>query len=327
MGIVATAPEYRGRGLQTRLVEQFRARLRQRGCLLSHIQGIPHFYRRYGYEHALPLEGGLRLALCQAPPYLETTYSLRPATRTDWGSIRRLHAETAGDLTIRAERDESIWAYLFDHGPTSETACEDWVVTGGDGSLCGYLRLPRQHFGEELTVNEASRLGFDAAQATLAHLARLATERGKPGVRLNLHRGSTLMRLARDLGAQDLGDYGWQIHVPDYVALFEQLRPLFEQRLADSPFAGLTREVRINRYVQTIALDFRSGRLEGVRDLGATLDLGIRIPANHLTQLLFGWLSLDDLRAAHPEIQIASIEKMLVDTLLPKVEGFLYTIY
>ncbi|MBD3236004.1 MAG: GNAT family N-acetyltransferase [Candidatus Eisenbacteria bacterium] len=339
MGIVATAAAHRGRGLQQALVEQFRERMRQRGCLLSHIQGIPHFYRRYGYEHALPLEGGLRLALPQAlqpshpPAHLAhplagtSAAGFRLACQADWPAIARLHRETARALAMRSVRDPETWDYLRERTPHSDMRCEDWLLTGADDEAAGYFRLPAQHFGDELTVNEASHLDFEQARATLAHLAHLADERGKPGLRLNLHRTSTLMRLARDLGAEDLGDYGWQIHVPDFAALLERLAPLLERRVADSPFAGLTREVRIDTYRRTIALDFRDGRVLAARDLGATEDLAIRIPANHLTQLLFGWRSREQLAREQPELQVAPTEKMLVDTLLPKVEGFLYTIY
>ena len=65
MGIVGTLEAYRHRGLIRALVARFDELLREGGYDLSHIQGIPYFYRRFGYEYAIPLEAGLRVE-----PYL-----------------------------------------------------------------------------------------------------------------------------------------------------------------------------------------------------------------------------------------------------------------
>ncbi|HAZ27685.1 TPA: hypothetical protein DCY67_03570 [Candidatus Acetothermia bacterium] len=68
LGLVGTLDEWRGRGLQRRMVAYFRERMAERGAVLSIIQGIPGFYRQFGYVYAIPLEGGLVLAPRQVPP-------------------------------------------------------------------------------------------------------------------------------------------------------------------------------------------------------------------------------------------------------------------
>jgi hypothetical protein len=77
MGIVGTLEPYRKRGLVRAQVKRFNRRLNERGCLVSHIQGIPYFYRQFGYEYALPLEGGLRLEMCDIPAEEAQTYRRR----------------------------------------------------------------------------------------------------------------------------------------------------------------------------------------------------------------------------------------------------------
>ena len=67
MGMVGTLEAYRRRGLVRVQDAYFKRRLRERGCLLSLIQGIPYFYRQFGYEYALPLEGGLLLGSRDLP--------------------------------------------------------------------------------------------------------------------------------------------------------------------------------------------------------------------------------------------------------------------
>ena len=56
--LVGTLPEFRNRGLiraQMDILHQWSA---ERGQPVQAITGIPFFYRQFGYEMALPLQGG-----------------------------------------------------------------------------------------------------------------------------------------------------------------------------------------------------------------------------------------------------------------------------
>jgi predicted N-acetyltransferase YhbS len=327
MGIVGTLEAYRRRGLVRAQVEYFQQRLRERGCLLSQIQGIPYYYRQFGYEYALPLEGGLRLELRDVPEQPEAVFTFRLATLDDLSILLRLYDEAAQDLAIHTGRDAAIWQYLLAYTDGTEMEAENWLLQDAAGHVAGYLRLPRHHFGEELVVNEVSRLSFDAALAALRRLKTLAEERAKPGLRLNLPDNCTLMRLARSLGAHDLGTYAWQIYVPDLTALLRALAPAFERRLAASPFAGLTREVQLRLYRETIALRFVAGRLTEVANLGFTRGEPINFPPLPFILLLLGYRTVEELRAAYPDVNVKPAWRLLVDTLFPKVTSFIYTVY
>ena len=82
MSLVGTAEPYRRRGLVRAQVHQFKRRLAARGCLLSLIQGIPYYYRQFGYTYALPLEGGLIVNPRELPP-IARGYTFRSATVED----------------------------------------------------------------------------------------------------------------------------------------------------------------------------------------------------------------------------------------------------
>ncbi len=327
MGIVGTLEAYRHRGLIRAQVEVFKRRLRERGCSLSHIQGIPYYYRQFGYEYALPLEGGLRLEMRHVPTPTDAPFTFRLATRADLPVLMRLYDEAVQDLAIHAVRDEATWRYLLAHTGGTETECENWIIQDADGQVIGYMRVPEHHFGEELVVSEVSRLGFDAALAALHHLKELAVERDKPGIRLNLPADCTLMRLARSLGAHDLTTYAWQIHVPDVAALLRALTPVLERRVAGSPFAGLTRDVRLGLYRETLLLRFVAGRLTEVASLGFTGSEAICFPPLQFIPLVLGYRTVEELRTTYPDVNVAPAWRLLVDTLFPRVASFIYTIY
>jgi GNAT superfamily N-acetyltransferase len=328
LGIVGTLEDYRRRGLIRAQMSVFEQRLRERGCLLSQIQGIPYYYRQFDYEYALPLEGGLRLEMRHVPEPLEAAFTFHPATPDDVPVLMQLYDEAAQNLAIHSLRDEAIWCYLLKYTEGTGMVRDTWLIQDADANVAGYFCVPKYHFGEELAVSEVSNLGFDAALAVLNQLKRLALEREKPGLRLNLPAGCTLMRLARSLDAYDLGTYAWQIRVPDVVALLRALRPVLERRVAGSPFAGLSKDVRINLYRETILLRFEKGQLTRVENVGlAESERALTCPASPFIPLLLGYRTVDELHAAYPDVSVPPAWRLLVDTLFPKLAAFIYTIY
>ncbi|MBN1955096.1 MAG: GNAT family N-acetyltransferase [Anaerolineae bacterium] len=327
MGIVGTLEGYRQRGLIRAQVELFQQQLSAGGFLLSHIQGIPHFYRQFGYEYALPLEGGLRLETRHIPDPSPTSFTFRLAAWKDLSVLMQQYDEAASELAIHAVRDRAVWEYLLRPFTGAETEHETWLIEDKAGQVAGYMRLPRYHFGEELVVDEVSRLSFDAALAALHHFKGLVAQRQKPAVRLNLPGHCTLMRLARSLGAYDLGTYAWQVYFPDPMALLRVLAPVLERRVAASPFAGMTRDVLLNLYRQAIRLCFANGQLIEVVGTDPTGDSAIRLPPLQLIPLLLGYRAADELRTAHPDVAVAPLERMLVETLFQKTTAFIHTPY
>jgi hypothetical protein len=327
MGIVGTLEEYRHRGLIRAQVEVFKRRLNERGCLLSQIQGIPYYYRQFGYEYALPLEGGLRLEIRHIPARPDTPFTFRMAALKDIPALMQLYGEAVQDLVIHTARDEATWRYLLTHAIGTETERETWVIQETDGQIVGYVCVPKHHFGQELVANEVSCLGFEQALATLHHLKTLTVERNRPGIRLNLPANCTLMQLARSLDAYDMGTYAWQIHVPDLAALLRALTSVLERRIARSSFAGLTRDVRLSLYRETLSLRFEAGKLTEVANLGFTGWEDIRTPPLQIIPLVLGCRTAEELQAAYPDVGVSSAWRLLVDTLFPRVTSFIYTIY
>lgn len=328
MGVVATAPEYRRRGLVRRQVDVFKARLAERGCVLSIIQGIPFYYRQFGYDYALPLEGGWRVELHQIPTMPETGHTLRKATFDDLPVLERLYARTVRALAIHTVRTPALWRYLLEPytTPTADSR-QTWVVCAADGTVEGYARLPEFHFGKELVVDEAALVSADAGWALLGHLRRQAKGAGQPFIRLNLPASNDLVQMARGLHAYSEGTYSWQVYVPDLAALLRAIEPTLADRLADSLYAGLTREVRINFYRGGMVLRFEQGRLAAVAPLEGEAAADLSLPAWAFVPLVLGHRTLDELRHAYPDTSWRGESRLLLETIFPRGEAFLYTVY
>lgn len=326
MGMVGTAPEYRNQGLVRAQVEYYNRRMHARGCVLSAIQGIPYYYRQFGYTYALPLEGGLRLSGQELPAQEESGVGFRPATVGDIPQLQGMYEEAARSLPLHAERDAVAWEYLLVHAKGTESWMETWLASDAAGAPVGYLRLPDQHFGAEQPISEASALSYGAAVAALHFVRRLAEERGKPGVRLNLPEAHPLMWLARAFGAHELGRYAWQWAMPDSAAFLRAVAPTLEQRVARSPFAGLSETVTIGFYRSAVELHFAGGRLERVAE-AATPEAPIQLPHDTFIPLALGAAGIDELHAAHPDVNIWGKGRLLMETIFPKQPSYLYSAY
>jgi hypothetical protein len=164
------------------------------------------------------------------------------------------------------------------------------------------------------------------ALATLRWLKRLAAERGKPGVRLNLPASCSLVRLARSLGGHDLGTYAWQVHVADFTALLAAIGPVLERRLAASPFAGLSKSLILCFYRESVTIRFDRGWLAEVTPTGPC-DGGLRFPPSTFIPVLLGWRTVEEMRLAYPDLSVPDEDRLLTGALFPPLAGFLYPSY
>ncbi len=331
MGIVGTLPEYRNRGLIRALVDHFKEMLAEGEYDLSQIQGIPYYYRQFGYEYALPLEGGWHLPLHQIPTAAENApvYTFRDATVGDIPLLMDFYADATRDLNISAVREADIWRYLIERKSDTANGSDTLLMFAPSGEVAGYVRIEKFGFGSGLTVCEASRFNFAHVAPLFRHLKELAVERGKnPYIRFALPPSAVLVQVAKALEAHFDGYYGWQIHIPDPARLLRTMIPLFERRIAASPFAGLTQNVGINLYRQTYELVFEQGKITTVNSTGFQPWEGmICFPPDVFTQLVVGHRTVEELREIFPDLMAWGEAFNLVSVLFPKTSAYIHTIY
>lgn len=330
MGIVSTLESYRNRGIIRALVERFKALLREEEFDLSHIQGIPYFYRQFGYEYAMSLEAGWHIELRNvpdAPDEAVAPFGFRRATGDDVPVLMRLYDEGTCNLNISTVRNADIWRYMLEHTAGTDIEGETWLMLDANSQPAAYWRIALHGFGEGLIVSETSCLSIFAAESLLRWLKVTAAERNKPYVRFNLPVTNDLLKVARGWGAHDSGTYAWQIHVPDVARLLRKLSPVLERRIAASPFAGMSQKVLLNLYREVFEMQFERGELRAVNSIGFSDEGEIRLPPNLLAPLVLGYRSREELRQMYPDVGIWGQAQYLVDVLFPKLESFIYTNY
>jgi predicted acetyltransferase len=328
MGVVGTLPEYRGHGLVRELAKHHRHLLNEGGYHLSNIQGIPYFYRQFGYEYALPLEGGWRFDLHLIPDDMPDGFTFRLATKQDISMLMRLYETAMHDLDIYAVRDEAIWDYLLGDSTKTEYASDIWCVLDAHNDMVGYWRVEHHGFGDGLNINECSNLSYTAGLASLAQFKKLALARNKPYIKIHIPPKHLMTRLVESFGGRDNGRYAWQIMIPDVHRLLTALKPVFVQRLMNTPFANLTHTFTLNLYRRAFALDFQNGVLMDVKSLGYYEgESDLSIPPDAFTQLVMGHRTQGELREIFPDVSCYGVAQLMTDCLFPRMDGFIHMIY
>jgi len=328
MGIVGTVEEYRRRGLIRSQAEYFKKILNQRGYHLSVIQGIPYFYRQFGYEYSLPLEGGYSIELHQIPDPKGNdinNYTFRAGNFQDIPILQSMYEKASEELDIHTCRNSSIWQYLLEHNPMTHASSEVWMVENNKKAVA-YFQIEKHPFGDALTVNEISWMDCNTMMAVMHQIKILAIERNKPNIRLKLPANCPLSQLSRYYGARDLGNYAWQVHVPDMARLIGSIGVVLERRIAKSPFADLTDTVKINLYEESLQLQFNHGKLIDIQKTKPGTG-PIRIPPRAAILLIFGYRSREELIKLWPDMGMPAKESYLIDVIFPKMKSWLYASY
>jgi predicted N-acetyltransferase YhbS len=333
MGIVATQEQYRRRGLIRKQAEYHRKLLNDGKYDISIIQGIPYFYRQFGYEYAIPLERHCNIEFHQIPQPNEnekSRWTFRLANPDDLAEIERLYEESVKSLAIHSVRNKAIWQYLTENSPRTCTALEMWIIEDVNKKIAGYFFIQLYPFSSNaLTVGEVSKLTYDMSLAVLQHLKEIAIQREKPYIRLNLPANCELVKVAVHHGAVDLGGYAWQIFIPNMARFLRKIAPVLERRLVDSAFAGLTDVVRIAFYKEKLAIHFENGKIKNIEELGFSSDWWepIQIPPRCAIPLFFGYRNREESKDFWKDMGAQPKYAYLLDVLFPKMGSFIYAIY
>ncbi|MHA2005535.1 MAG: GNAT family N-acetyltransferase [Candidatus Thorarchaeota archaeon] len=116
LGFVGTLPEYRKKGLVRALYREFFEKELIRGRYdISTIQGIPYYYRQFGYDFLIPAWRSVFLRTNQVtdvPPEEKPAWmrlSIRPATKANLESIIRLYDEMTTRTLVSTVRHRKLW--------------------------------------------------------------------------------------------------------------------------------------------------------------------------------------------------------------------------
>ena len=112
--MVVTHPDYRHRGLVRKQIEHFHQVVDAQGFDLCIIEGIPYYYRQYGYAYATDHWASDGLPLARVPEADGAlSVRLRVATMADVTTLNDFYTQTMNKLAAWTTRTPDYWRYLL----------------------------------------------------------------------------------------------------------------------------------------------------------------------------------------------------------------------
>jgi Acetyltransferase (GNAT) domain len=339
--LVGTLPEFRSRGLVRLQFEEIHKWSAERGQMIQAITGIPFYYRQFGYEMALDLDGRRFGYEVQIPKLREgeiEPYTIRAAHENDLPFIEQLYDQTCQRSMIACARTHEILRYELSGRSENNNCWVNWMIEDKRsspvdkvGEPAGFFRAPGyvRHNSLVAAPYELKRgvSWLEVTPSVVRHLWAKGQEYAK-------RNGTECNSFGFVLGAEHpayvaLGDrlptirdpYAWYLRVADLPGFLNHIKPALEKRLDGSIASGHSREIKISFYRTGLRLVIEKGRLTLIEHWRPTAEDGGVIAFPNLTflQLLFGYRGYDELQYTFADCWCDSEEvRVLINILFPK---------
>jgi len=343
--LVATLPEFRNRGLIRLQFEEIHKWSAERGEMVQAITGIPYYYRLFGYEMCVDLDGsrsGFEMNLPRLKEGEAEPYRLRVAAEADIPFLSEVDAHAARRSLLHVVRDEALWRYDLNGRSAKSINRLTWKIIerAADGVRVGYLAHPEYSWGVSCPVMAYElKPGISWLEVTPS-VVRHMWEVGKTicdgegntrsAFTFALAGTHPVYEVMRDNLPRQRLPYCWYLRVPDLPGFIRHIAPALERRLGESLIPGFSGDVRISFYRSGLRLGFERGRLSLVESWqpGPKENEGdIACPDLTFLQLVFGHRTLDELKQSRADCWWKSDrERLLVTTLFPRKPSLLLPI-
>jgi hypothetical protein len=332
--LVGTAPEFRNRGLVRLQFEEIHKWSEERGHRVQAITGIPYYYRQFGYEMALNLDGRRFGFEGNVPKLMEgepEPYRIRRAVDADLTFIAELYERAIQRHMIACVRTPEVFKYELDG--QSENNSDHYImfiIEEPSGEPVGYFQHPNCIGGNGVVAIWYELKPGVSWLAVTPTLVRHLWARGQEYARRD---GKTCTSFGFILGEQHpaydaLGvnmavrtPYAWYLRIPDLVGFLHHIRPVLEKRIGESIAAGHSREIKISFYRDGLRLVLEKGRLAAIESWKPSPDDegAIAFPDRTFIQILSGYRSYDELHHSFADCWCDTEDvRTLINILFPK---------
>ncbi len=331
--LVGTHPDYRNRGLVRRQFDVLHAWSKERGELVQAITGIPYFYRLYGYEMCVNLGSGRIIYGTQIKPLKGgeiEPYIIRPASEADIPELAACYARLEARGPLACLRDEAQWRYeISGKSALNVNRTELYIIADLQGRVVGALGVPINYWGESWdSIFYELKAGVSFLAVTPVVMRFLDALGKKRGTEAEPYR-TTGFFLGEDhpsyisLEPQNSPPnrtYAWYMRVADLPAFLRHITPVLEKRLAASPCAGQTGDLRVTFFNSGLEIKFDNGRIAEIKTLAmlAWDEADARFPGSTFLNILFQHRSWDELRHIYAEVYANTKAAALLKSLFPR---------
>ena len=343
--LVGTLTAYRNRGLVRKQFDIIHQWSQQRGQVVQAITGIPYYYRLFGYEMAMDLDG-MRSGNENNLPRLRrdqpATIHFRPALEADIPFISMCYIENSQRDLVACVWDLALWRYeLLEKSPKNVNRQDLYLIENTIGETLGFIALNPTLRGKLMLCTHYSlKPGISWLEVT-PYVLHFVWNRGQELAKLEgkkfdsfgmgLHENHPVFQVAAKYLVSKKDAYAWYLRVPDLAGFLRLITPVLEKRLAASLCTGFSGKFDLSFYRTGIHLTFEKGSLTRIENYKPTPDSQdtAGFPGLTFLQLLFGYWSLDELEYAFQDCWVNDENgafRPVINALFPKQNSTVWPI-
>ncbi|TFG27428.1 MAG: GNAT family N-acetyltransferase [Promethearchaeota archaeon] len=319
MGFVGTLEKYRERGFIGELNHLYEQLMFERGYLISVIRGIPYYYRKLGYEFAMPLDDRMRLSANKIPSTKLNHLHIRKAKLEDIEFVKEMYENYQQDFFIsnKFNIDLYVFKHFSDEYNEFKSIC---YIIEYKGAPSAFFTFGMSYDNLAYDI-KASHLNDEQCLKMLQFIKEITHSKMNEKLDLCAREDSDLGRKILSLGGAHYHTYGWQVKIPNLKQFFEKIKVILEKRINNSIFKILTQNIKISNYKETIELILTNGKVAAIQlEKGypkeGTCDL--QVPGPMLNKLLIGDRSFEEINYIVKDAMIRFEVKDIINTLFPK---------
>ncbi len=320
IGDVMTVPEYRGKGYSTLLMQAALDYMRKEKFDLTMLFGIPNYYHKFGYIEAMK---NYQLEFLNSQFNLESPeYQIRKFTPQDLPEMLQLYQDNikAANLVI----DRTV--------PYLESKAIDpahlLIITDAGNRLMGYAHT-WDHISGVFTVIEAVTQNYEVSGVLLQEILNRKPA-SEPTLKIKMSPQMPFVKHIRYLGTElksrcfGEGEGKGMLAIVDLCQLLNKLKPILEERVANSRFYQFTGKLVIQTQ-QSVELSFNNGILElckSYQQVSAD-KVHFKTDFRYFVRNIVGYWSILDL-LEQTDARVADPQTLdLLRVLFPEADAFL----
>jgi hypothetical protein len=315
--LVATHADFERRGLVRALMEDAHRRSTERGDAFQVMIGIPYFYRRFGYEYAMPIP---RLRVVETAIESAGAHTARQADKSDLSVLAALNDSTQSAASIAMNHSDACWSWMVDR-----EASDIWVAESG-GEVAASARAVIRSDGVILAEIAGSDSGVDTL---FAHARTVST-----GAVQTVERPNTLVASNVERHCQPLegpaGQYDWYYaRVRDFARLLQLLSRELQRRWSEAGRTD-TAAVLISLWRSHVTFKIGPAGIANIRTGGPEQTPiskgGSGLPPDAVPELLFGPVGALGIEEKRPDCFLGA-QREVLEILFPPQSADLMTFY
>ncbi len=328
MGFVGTIEKYRGKELIVELNKLYELIMAEKGYIISVIRGIPYYYRKLGYEFAIPLDHRMFLSLSKIPQDDLEFLKIRKANIDDIDLITNKYKQYYEDFFISNIFDKDCYISKFFNDNYNEFKASTYIIETGGKSIV-YFTFGKSYDNKGYDI-KTSHMNRECGIKILQFTKEITSIENPDQVDLAVREDTDLAKLIDELGGITYDTYGWQIKVPNLKLYLETIKPILENRIHNSNFQGVTQDLRISNYKTTLILSFNNGQISSIKmEKGYPKEesCDLQIPGSFLFKLILGDRSFEEINYIIKDAKIKHESREIINVLFPKENSYPDTYY